>query len=606
MNTQLRILITGVNGQLGYDCFLRAKEMGYQFIRGIDIDDLDLTLQSDVEAYISEYKPDVIIHCAAFTNVNKAETDKELSYKVNADATGYIAQIAQKLDCKVIYISTDYVFDGTKKEPYLPNDMKSPISIYGDSKSLGEEKIRQYLTKYFIVRTSWVFGINGHNFVKSMIDLAKSGKKEINVVNDQIGSPTYTKDLAILLCEMLESNKYGIYHANNEGYCSWAEFANEIFSLSHLKVKVNEISSFEYESLYPGQAKRPNNSRLDKSCLDDAGFARLPNWRDALKRFIDELFNNHNPKISILLAIYNPRIDWFIKLLKSLNEQDYSNYEILAINDSSSLIKNSEINELLNKYLSKTPYKLWQNSTNLGSNKTFEELIKRSNNDYVAFADQDDIWHKDKLSKSIEALLNNHNDMVCSDVRIIDELDKTISSSITKYKKRFVFFDSEQFAHLLFKNFVIGCTVTMRRDLALSAIPFIPSIVHDHLLALHAAYNGHITIIKEPLLDYRIHYGNQTSTLHNVKSRDDYYNYKIKSFDNTLTELKNRFNDRLIDDAIIWSNARKNNYKKEKHSFKNLYKMRNINRPISFFELFALRNKIIFKIALKLLKNNII
>lgn len=291
MNKNLKIVVTGVKGQLGYDCLRELAKRGYVNVFGIDIDDLDITKKDDVLTYFSQIKPDVIMHNAAFTQVDKAEANPELCYKVNALGTKYLALAAKENGAKFVYISTDYVFKGEGTKFYEVDDKKEGLSVYGKTKSEGEDFVTSLLTKYFIVRISWVFGINGNNFVKTMIKLAKNNKRELNVVCDQIGSPTYTYDLAKLLCDMIETNKYGIYHATNEGICSWAKFAEEIFKLTNFDVKVNEVTTLQYQTLVPNQAARPLNSRLSKKSLINNGFKLLPTWEDALKRYIEELKN---------------------------------------------------------------------------------------------------------------------------------------------------------------------------------------------------------------------------------------------------------------------------------------------------------------------------
>lgn len=285
----MRILVTGSKGQLGYDCLRRLKERGYNEVLGIDIEDLDLTNEQAVYKYINEYKPNVIIHNAAWTQVDKAEENYDKVYQINSLAPKYLAEVCKNIDAKMIYISTDYVFNGNGELPFEVNSPKEGLSVYGKTKSIGEDFVTSTIEKFFIIRISWVFGINGNNFVKTMLKLAKMGKTELNVVSDQIGSVTYTYDLANLICDMLETNKYGIYHATNEGYLSWAEFAEEIFKLTNYNIKVNHVTTQEYLRLVPQQAKRPLNSRMSKKSLDEAGFNRLPNWKDALKRYLKEI-----------------------------------------------------------------------------------------------------------------------------------------------------------------------------------------------------------------------------------------------------------------------------------------------------------------------------
>jgi dTDP-4-dehydrorhamnose reductase/dTDP-4-dehydrorhamnose 3,5-epimerase len=282
-NFSIKVLVTGTKGQLGYDIVKRLNVLGIEAI-GVDRDDLDITDKEQTPKYILKTKPDVIVHCAAYTAVDKAEDEKELCYAVNVEGTRNIAAAAQAIDAKMVYISTDYVFAGEGTEPHLEDNSTKPINYYGYTKEEGEVVVRELLEKYFIIRTSWVYGRNGNNFVKTMLNLAKL-RDEINVVNDQIGAPTYTKDLAILICDMLQTTKYGTYHGVNEGYCSWYEFAKAIFEKAGVAIKVNPISSSDY----PTKAKRPLNSRLSKSNLDKNGFDRLPEWEDALKRYLNKI-----------------------------------------------------------------------------------------------------------------------------------------------------------------------------------------------------------------------------------------------------------------------------------------------------------------------------
>ena len=300
MDKSIKIIVTGVKGQLGYDCVRRLKERGYTNVKGIDIEDLDITDEKAVHSFVLKEKPDVFMHNAAWTAVDKAEQMKDKVYEVNALGPKYIAEACKEVDAKMIYISTDYVFDGKGEKYFEVNDEKNGLSIYGKTKSQGEDFVKANLDKYFIVRISWVFGINGNNFIKTMINLADNGKKELNIVSDQIGSPTYTYDLADLLIDMLESDKYGVYHATNEGVCSWAEFASYVFEVSGREVKVNPTTTEEYLKLVPNQASRPLNSRMSKKSLDKGGFKHLPNWKDAVKRFIfDELMEQITKPIDV-------------------------------------------------------------------------------------------------------------------------------------------------------------------------------------------------------------------------------------------------------------------------------------------------------------------
>lgn len=226
------------------------------------------------------------MHNAAWTAVDKAEQMSDAVYAVNALGPKYIAEACKKISAAMFYISTDYVFDGKGDKPFEVNDLKGGLSVYGKTKLAGENFVREILDKYFIIRISWVFGINGHNFIKTMLSLADKGLKEINVVSDQIGSPTYTYDLSKLMCDMMVTEKYGTYHATNEGFCSWAEFASYIFKTARIDMKVNPVTIVEYKKLVPSQADRPLNSRLSKQSLLDAGFSLLPTWQNATERYI--------------------------------------------------------------------------------------------------------------------------------------------------------------------------------------------------------------------------------------------------------------------------------------------------------------------------------
>lgn len=282
----MKILVTGVKGQLGFDVCRILSDRGIDHC-GADIEDFDITDEKAVDAYIKNCRPDAIIHCSAFTAVDRAEDEPEICERVNRTGTQNIANAAKAIGAKVMYISTDYVFAGTGEEFYTPEDKPAPVSVYGKTKWLGEEAVKATLDNYFIVRISWVFGINGGNFVKTMLRLAET-RTDLNVVNDQIGSPTYTYDLARLLCDMIVTDRYGIYHATNEGICSWAEFAQEIMTQANKSTVIHPIPSSEY----PAKAARPYNSRMSKDKLDAAGFARLPDWKDALARYLKELDAN--------------------------------------------------------------------------------------------------------------------------------------------------------------------------------------------------------------------------------------------------------------------------------------------------------------------------
>lgn len=279
----MKILVTGVGGQLGYDAMKVLKARNIECL-GTDIGDFDITDFKAVFEYIVHYRPDAVIHCSAYTAVDKAEDNEKLCRKVNEEGPRNIAKACKEIGAKMLYLSTDYVFPGMGQAPYEVDDPKGPQSVYGSTKLGGEEAVEELLDRYFIVRTSWVFGENGNNFIKTMLRLGKEHDK-VSVVDDQIGSPTYTADLAPLLCDMIVTGKYGTYHATNEGYCSWAEFASEIFRQAGYPTKVRAISTQEFGS----KAKRPFNSRMSKKSLDEAGFHRLPPWRDALRRYLHEI-----------------------------------------------------------------------------------------------------------------------------------------------------------------------------------------------------------------------------------------------------------------------------------------------------------------------------
>ena len=309
----MKVLVTGVAGQLGHDVMNKLAKRGYEGI-GSDIKDaysgipdgtavvtmpyvpMDITDKTSVEKVLKEVNPDVVVHCAAWTAVDLAEDEdkKETVQKVNAEGTRNIALVCKELGCKMVYISTDYVFDGQGTTPWEPDckDYK-PLNVYGETKLAGELAVSENLEKYFIVRIAWVFGKNGKNFIKTMLNLGKT-HDQLRVVSDQIGTPTYTLDLAVLLVDMIETEKYGYYHATNEGgYISWYDFTKEIFRQAveagykeYEKVTVTPVTTEEYGV---SKAKRPFNSRLDKSKLAANGFNLLPTWQDAVKRYLAEI-----------------------------------------------------------------------------------------------------------------------------------------------------------------------------------------------------------------------------------------------------------------------------------------------------------------------------
>lgn len=287
----MKFLVTGVKGQLGFDVMNELDKRGYEAV-GVDIEEMDITDEASVKAVIGEVNPDVVVHCAAWTAVDAAEDEENISKvtAVNAKGTEYIAKVCKDIDAKMVYISTDYVFNGQGEEPWKPEDKREPLNVYGQSKYEGELAVESILDKYFIVRIAWVFGVNGKNFIKTMVNLGKTHDK-LTVVCDQIGTPTYTYDLARLLVDMTETDKYGVYHATNEGgYISWYDFTVEIMKQAgqyddkYNQVQVSPVGSDQY----PAKAKRPSNSRMDKSKLVETGFEPLPTWQDALGRYLED------------------------------------------------------------------------------------------------------------------------------------------------------------------------------------------------------------------------------------------------------------------------------------------------------------------------------
>ncbi len=279
----MKVLVTGAYGQLGLDV-VKALEKTKDQVLGAGRDDFDITDEAEVRSAVLSFHPDIIVHCAAYTAVDKAEKEEELCFLVNQTGTKNLAMAAREADAKLVYISTDYVFEGTGTEFYKVNDSTNPLGAYGRSKLAGEQEVQKLLEKFFIIRVSWIYGIHGNNFVKTMLRLSEK-QDEVQVVNDQIGSPTYTRDIADKIIEMISTEKYGIYHLTCEGTCSWADFAREIFFQEGKATVVKDITTKEFNAA----AARPLNSRLSKESLDDAGFSRLPHWKDSLRSFLSEL-----------------------------------------------------------------------------------------------------------------------------------------------------------------------------------------------------------------------------------------------------------------------------------------------------------------------------
>ena len=279
----MRVLVTGVKGQLGFDVVNELEKRGHEAV-GVDIEEMDITDADSVNKVITESDVDAVIHCAAYTAVDAAEENQEICRKVNVEGTQNIATVCKNLGIKMMYISTDYVFNGEGTRAWEPDDEREPLNVYGQTKYEGELAVQNTLDEYFIVRIAWVFGINGKNFIKTMLNLAKT-HDHLTVVNDQYGSPTFTYDLARLLVDMIITDKYGIYHATNEGICTWYEFACEIFKQAGVDVDVQPVTS----DAFPVKAKRPSNSRMSKDKLEQNGFVRLPVWQDAVERYVKEL-----------------------------------------------------------------------------------------------------------------------------------------------------------------------------------------------------------------------------------------------------------------------------------------------------------------------------
>ena len=284
----MKVLVTGVKGQLGFDVVNELEKRGHTAV-GVDIAEMDITDAQKVNSVITEVDPDAVVHCAAWTAVDAAEDGANIPKvrAINAGGTRNIAEACKKLGCKMVYISTDYVFDGQGTKPWEPDckDYK-PLNVYGQTKLEGELAVAQLLEKYFIVRIAWVFGVNGKNFIKTMLNVGKT-HDTVRVVNDQVGTPTYTYDLARLLVDMVESDKYGYYHATNEGgYISWYDFTCEIYRQAGYSTMVIPVTTAEYGL---SKAARPFNSRLDKSKLVENGFRPLPTWQDALSRYLKEI-----------------------------------------------------------------------------------------------------------------------------------------------------------------------------------------------------------------------------------------------------------------------------------------------------------------------------
>ncbi|MDQ0231438.1 dTDP-4-dehydrorhamnose reductase [Metabacillus malikii] len=276
------VVVTGAAGQLGQDVVINLEKSNH-VVYGANRETLDITNEDNVKQYIANIKPDVIIHCAAYTNVDKAEEEPDVAYEINALGSKYLAEAASSVGAKMLYVSTDYVFDGSANEPYEVNHPTNPLGVYGNTKLAGEKFVAGTLEEHFIIRTAWVYGTKGNNFVKTMIRLGAE-RGQVGVVSDQIGSPTYTVDLANFLIELMVTDKYGIYHATNGGECSWYDFAKEIFRQADLQVIVNPLTTEQF----PRPAKRPSYSVLSKQRIESEGLKPLRHWTEGLTAYFNE------------------------------------------------------------------------------------------------------------------------------------------------------------------------------------------------------------------------------------------------------------------------------------------------------------------------------
>jgi dTDP-4-dehydrorhamnose reductase len=278
-----KVLVTGVKGQLGYDVVKKLQLDGCEVL-GVDIDDFDITNCNQTESFILNCKPNTVVHCAAYTAVDKAESEQDLCYKINVEGSENIAKACAKINAQMVYVSTDYVYGGIGESVYETTEPTAPLSVYGKTKLQGENACKSVLNELYIIRTSWVFGKNGNNFVKTMLRLA-SERPALSVVNDQVGSPTYTVDLANFICHLINTKKYGVYHFSNENFCSWYDFAKEVFSQKGIRIELNGIPTSQYKTA----AVRPLNSRLSKKSVYSTGYTSIPTWQDALKRYLEEI-----------------------------------------------------------------------------------------------------------------------------------------------------------------------------------------------------------------------------------------------------------------------------------------------------------------------------
>lgn len=504
----MKVLVTGASGQLGYDVCRELAKRGYTDVKGVASKDLDITDETAVGQYVRNYRPNVIVHCAAWTAVDKAEDCKDACYKVNVLGTRYIAQAAKKVGAKLVYISTDYVFKGEGNSFQEVDDEKQPLSVYGLTKYQGELEAAK-CRKHFIVRVSWVFGVNGNNFVRTMLKLAET-KTELNVVNDQVGAPTYTVDLAKLLCDMIVTKKYGTYHATNEGVCSWCDFAKKIFALAGKQVKVNGIPT----SAYPTKARRPLNSRLSKSSLDQAGFERLPCWQNALQRYMENELKiapkkQTKPKVLVIMSTYNGE-KYLREQIDSILAQEQVEVHLHVSDDCSKDHTVAIVKEYQTKHKN---ISLQVNETNKNFTYNFlDALFRYKDNqqyDYYAFADQDDYWQSDKLITAIKKINRTGVcTMYCSNLTLVDENLQSLNKTMMPVNFKLKYWDT------VCKNIATGCTIVMDREFKNLATKHYPEKIylHDYWLAVIANYcqQAHFVYDTNPEhILYRQHGNNQ-------------------------------------------------------------------------------------------------
>ncbi len=577
----MKVLVTGANGQLGHDVCLELKNRGYDDVCGVGHANLDITNETAVQQYVLDYHPDVIVHCAAWTAVDKAEDCKDDCYKVNVLGTRYLARVARRIKAKFVYISTDYVFRGEGGNFQDVNDEKQPLSVYGLTKYQGEFEAAK-CSKHFIVRVSWVFGVNGNNFVKTMLKLAEA-KTELNVVNDQIGSPTYTVDLAKLICDMIVTKKYGIYHATNEGVCSWCDFAKKIFELTGKNVKVNGIPT----SAYLTKAKRPLNSRLSKNSLDEAGFDRLPCWQNALERYLENELKvvakkRNKPKVMVIMSTYNGE-QYLREQIDSILAQEKVDVYLHISDDCSKDTTVEIVKEYQTKHKNIT---LHINETNKNFTYNFLDALFRYKDsheyDYYAFADQDDYWLPDKLITAVRKIKQTGDcTLYCSNLTLVDENLNKLNSTVLPIKFKQKYWDT------VCKNIATGCTIVMDHAFKNLATKHYPENIylHDYWLAVIANYCAHTHFIYDVNPNhiwYRQHGHNQIGEGHNrlclLWKKLTRKISNEKSTKSLMTRFYNLYLDNLTPEAMKIFEQIKNLYSKKSSHYLRKHVKSNFER----------------------------